>query len=239
MNKEDKKTTPPKVNSSGRPLIDPMEFDKDSPYYVEPEKKLINPLVVDALTKSVEDKIFIVLLKYDEGDGNDDLFDGQYHICTGRTETYRYIEKLVQAFGTDINAHESKVITETKQTETESGEKKYYLIDYDDAISVYTFCKAVEENYEGFRIDDFFTAPPADYQEPMTVDNVASRFMAAIDDPVIAKAAIDTYRELHPNKVVLDPPQVKDMTEKFDKPFSAKEEFPGLFEDSGDGSVNV
>lgn len=224
-----------KVNSQGKPLVDPMVFEKDSPYYEKPEKELKQPMVFDVPTKSVEDKLFLVLIFMES---QDELFDGSYKVCKGRTETFRYIEKLIQAFGDDVDVHNSKVMTETKQTETDSGDSKYYMINYEDCISVYAFCKGVEGNYEGFNIDDFFSAPTDDsIRQPVDLNNISQRIYAATDDPIIAQAAIETYKEMHN----LDVKPVKPSAEVAEpqKPFNAKEEFPGLFEDNGDGSVNV
>ena len=139
--------------------INPMIFN-DEP----DKKKLINPMVFDVPTKSVEEKIYIVLLA--SGD-DDEMFDGRYKICHGRTQCFRYIESLCQAFGGDFDPFESKVITETKQTETETENTKYYLINYENSISVYSFCKSVEGFYgeNGFNIDDYFKAPSTEDEE--------------------------------------------------------------------------
>lgn len=144
--------------------IDPMIFEKDSPYYEKPEKELINPMTFDVPTKSFEDKIYIVLMA---SDSNDELFDGQFKICHGRTACYRYIEHLINAFGVDLDVHNSKIITETKQTESDTGNKKYYLINYDESLSIYAFCKSVESYYgaDGFNIDDTFSPPTIDNNE--------------------------------------------------------------------------
>lgn len=231
MSEEDKK-----VNSKGKPLVDPMIFETDSPYYEGPKKELKQPMVFDVPTKSVEDKIFIVLI---DMPSQDELFNGSYKICNGRTECYRYIERLIQAFGSDVDVHASRVITETKQTETESGDKKYYMINYEDSLSVYAFCKAVEANYDGFSIDDFFSAPTEDTFEPVDINNISQRIYATTDDPIIAQAAIETYKEMHSRQhpVTILPTTPKVSQDK--APFDPKEEFPGLFEDTGDGSVNV
>ena len=70
--------------------VDPMQFDKNSPYYQG--KKTESPIVFDVPTKSFEDKKYIVLINQES---NDELFDGQYKICNGRTECYRYIQTLI------------------------------------------------------------------------------------------------------------------------------------------------
>lgn len=130
--------------------IDPMSFDEPA------SKKGTNPMVFDTPTKSVEEKLYIVFV-----DMANDLFDGKFKICKGRTECFRYIETLCESFGTDFDPHTSKVITETKQTETKTENTKYYLINLEDSISVYSFCKSVEGFYgkNDFKIDDYFNPP--------------------------------------------------------------------------------
>ena len=190
-------------------------------------------------SKSVEDKIFIVLIY---GLYSEDLFDGNYKICNGRTEAYRFIETLVQSYGSDFDPHISKVITETLQTETESGDIKYFLTNYFSSLSVYAFCKAVENYYtdDKFRIDDYFAAPDGniDPNQTQNIENNIDRIMASVDDPIIAKEAIETYKEMmnNTNRAIQEIPSIQSTATK---PFNVKEEFPELFEDNGDGSVNV
>lgn len=128
--------------------IDPMSFEEPIP------KKGTNPMIFDTPTKSVEEKLYIVLLQAED----DPMFDGQYKICHGRTECFRFIESLCESFGDSFDPFESKVITETKQTETKTENTKYYLINLEDSISIYAFCKSVEGFYgeRGFKIDDYF-----------------------------------------------------------------------------------
>ena len=190
-------------------------------------------------SKSVEDKIFIVLIY---GLYSEDLFDGNYKICNGRTEAYRFIETLVQSYGSDFDPHISKVITETLQTETESRDIKYFLTNYFSSLSVYAFCKAVENYYtdDKFRIDDYFAAPDGniDPNQTKNIENNIDRIMASVDDPIIAKEAIETYKEMmnNTNRAIQEIPSIQSTATK---PFNVKEEFPELFEDNGDGSVNV
>lgn len=170
--------------------IEPMEFDKI--------KKGINPVIFDVPTKSFEDKKYIVLIKQDS---NDELFDGEYKICDGRTKCFRYIHTLFEAFGDEINAHESIVITETKQVEAETGNSKYYLLNLEDSVSIYSFCKSVEEYYRGsvyeFFIDDI-VSPPEDVDISINEEKLndeAFLYASSIDDPIIAQAAMDTFKE--------------------------------------------
>lgn len=210
--------------------VDPMQFDKNSPYYQG--KKSESPIVFDVPTKSFEDKKYIVLINQES---NDELFDGQYKICNGRTECYRYIQTLIESFGDEIDAHNSKVITETKQVEADTGNSKYYMINLDDAISVYAFCKSVEGYYKGtvyeFSIDDVISPPEgidiSINEEKLDAD--AFSYAASIDDPIIAKAAMETYKERAAMllKDTINSP-IKDERVESLIPY------PSLFEDDGD-----
>ena len=210
--------------------VDPMQFDKNSPYYQG--KKSESPIVFDVPTKSFEDKKYIVLINQES---NDELFDGQYKICNGRTECYRYIQTLIESFGDEIDAHNSKVITETKQVEADTGNSKYYMINLDDAISIYAFCKSVEGYYKGtvyeFSIDDVISPPEgidiSINEEKLDAD--AFSYAASIDDPIIAKAAMETYKERAAMllKDTINSP-IKDERVESLIPY------PSLFEDDGD-----
>lgn len=217
--------------------VDPMQFDKNSPYYQG--KKAESPIAFNIPTKSFEDKKYIVLINQES---NDELFNGQYKICNGRTECFRYIHTLIEAFGDEIDAHNSKVITETKQIEADTGNNKYYLINLEDSVSVYAFCKSVEEYYKGtiyeFSIDDVIL-PPEGIDSPIDEEKLNSdafSYAASIDDPIIAQAAMDTFKEraqmLH-QRATAFPKAVEVMiTEDGISPYAS------LFEDDGD-SRNV
>ena len=135
-------------------LISPMIFDNkevNSPQ----EQKLIRPMEFDVPTKSFEDKTFIILYKI-ISDGEEHEYENVYSVCIGRTETYNDIkEKLIS--GVPVDIHRSRITTETKQTETETGDRKYYLIPYEECISVYSFCTSVKEYYsdDPFDIEDY------------------------------------------------------------------------------------
>lgn len=118
------------------------------------DKQYIQGLNIDTPTKSFEDKTFIILYKI-----NDDSENGTqniYTVCTGRTDAYLDIKNRLIS-GEDINIHKSVVITETKQTETSSGNRKYYLIPLNECLSVYSFCTSVREYYSNdtFDIEDY------------------------------------------------------------------------------------
>ena len=139
-------------------LIDAFSFNKDKK---EEKPNLINPITFEERDKGFEDKTYIIL--YYAQENEDDVYNRFYSICLGRTETYNDIkEKLVS--GINIDIHRSKIITETKQTETSTGNKKYYLIPLAECISVYTFCKSVESYYsmENFDIEDYNEGAPDD-----------------------------------------------------------------------------
>lgn len=136
---------------SDRELIDPMiPID-------QPKKALVNPMIFDARTKSPEEKIFIILYLTEE-DEVDDEHRHIYSVCYGRTEAYNNIKnKLIS--GLNIDIHRSIVITETKQTETSTGDKKYYMVPFDECLTVYSFCNQVSGFYsdDEFEIEDYDT----------------------------------------------------------------------------------
>lgn len=129
-------------------LIQPVIFDSPK----DQKKKLINPVIFEAPDKSFEDKIYIILFHINEDDEFDqDLYRHVFAIHRGRTETYRDIINKLES-GIPIDIHRSKIITETKQTETETGNLKYYLLPFDECISLYSFMISVKDYYSD---DDF------------------------------------------------------------------------------------
>ena len=221
------------IKKSGS-AVDPMIFEKDSPYSNALEKKTpVQPMVFDVPTKSSEDKIYILLLV---GENNDSMFDGNYKICTGRTECYRHIQSLIEAFGDDINVHDSMVITETKQTETDTGNRKYYLINYQDSISVYAFCKSVENFYSNdtFHIDDWFEPPKANDHLKSAFEDTSSPF-ASMDDPIMAQIVSDTMKERNASlRQALQMPGIvaREAAKASGVSYNSRAEFPMLFEDN-------
>ena len=228
------------IEKTGTP-VDPMIFDKESPYSnTQGKKDLINPMIFDVPTKSFEDKLYILLII---GENNDSMFDGNYKICNGRTECYRHIQSLIEAFGEDIDVHQSMVITETKQTETDTGNTKYYLINYSDSVSIYAFCKSVESFYsnDSFHIDDYFEPPKADDQIKSTLEDTSAPY-ASMDDPVMAKIVSESIMERN-NKIkqMLNfPNTVKNEAIRASGSAytnNARAEFPMLFEDDEGNNV--
>lgn len=219
-------------------LIDPMSFDKDSPYAKKDTNKPVQPMVFDVPTKSFEDKIYIILLV---GENNDSMFDGNFKICNGRTECYRHIQSLIEAFGDDIDVHESKIITETKQTETETGNSKYYMINIMESLSIYAFCKSVEGYYSNdtFAIDQYFDPPNDNIKSTEVSNDDAFAYIASIEDDIVAQAAADTFREREAElRKFLNNTNMTIPNIGMAPNINPKREFPMLFDDN-DGSINV
>lgn len=131
-------------------LIDPMiMYDKDE------KPKLVKLMDFDVPTKSFEEKTYIVLYRI-SGSKVDD-FDGLFEVYTGRTETYNSIKNHLIS-GIDIDIHESKIITEVKLTDND-GDKKYFLIPFNECISIYAFFNSVQSYYgdDEFNIEDYNT----------------------------------------------------------------------------------
>lgn len=153
-------------------LIEPMIFDeKPNPQCVDPENGLIKPMDFDVRTKSIEEKVYIILYKIDTDTENDSMYENIYTVKIGRTEAYSDIkEKLLS--GVNVDVHRSIIITETKQTETKTGDRKYFLMALEDCLSVYSFCVSVSEYYSNdpFNIEDFNNTPVPDDPNPMLSD---------------------------------------------------------------------
>lgn len=116
--------------------------------------EVVDLMIFDDEEKTIEEKIFIILYKLEEND-NDELNNQIYSICVGRTSTYNDIKEKLSS-GLMINIHESKIITETLQLGIKHMNKKYFLMNLDDCISIYTFCKSFSNNYDDdFDIEDY------------------------------------------------------------------------------------
>lgn len=141
------------MNNNGK-FIEPMIFDDPSKQQQQ-NPGLIKGMDFDVRDKGFEEKLFIILYVIDD----DDLEEYQRHsyaLCIGRTHTYADIkEKLLS--GVNVDIHRSKIITETKQTETKTGDRKYYLLPYEECISIYSFCTSIEDFYsdDEFNIEDY------------------------------------------------------------------------------------
>ena len=137
-------------------LIEAMVFDEpEQPALSQSEQgQLQKAMDFDVKTKSIEEKIYIILYKLTENE--DEVYNQVFSICVGRTEAYTDIKnKLIS--GLDVDLHRSIIITETKQTETSSRDRKYFLLPLNECISVYAFCVQVAEFYsdDNFNIEDY------------------------------------------------------------------------------------
>lgn len=150
--------------------IDPFIPNKEEEPFTDPVSGkstdgLIHPFEFDAKTKGPEEKIYIILYKLNS-DEDDEIYTQIFSICKGRTEAYSDIKEKLES-GLEVDVHISKIITETKQTETATADKKYYLLPYDECISVYSFCKSVQEYYsDEFDVEEFNnTSIPEDEED--------------------------------------------------------------------------
>lgn len=142
----------PEITST---FIKPMTFFDEEKKEEEKVKQAVSPMSFFAKEKSVEEKIYIILYIINTDDESDTA-SKTFEVCIGRTAAYSDIkEKLIS--GLDIDVHRSLVITETIQTETKTGDTKYYLLPFEEAISVYSFCIAVSSYYntDEFDIEDY------------------------------------------------------------------------------------
>ena len=141
---------------SEKRLIEPFIFNNDSSNgQVNSSIPLQKGMDFDVKTKSAEEKLYIILYAMD-GDDLEEYQKHCYSLCIGRTNAFNDIkEKLIS--GLDIDIHRSKIITETKQTESNTGDRKYYLLPYEECISIYSFCISVKEYYsdDPFNIEDY------------------------------------------------------------------------------------
>lgn len=134
-------------------LIDPMIFN--DPKKDDHPKELQKVMDFDVRTKSIEEKFYIILYLIND-DELDEVHKHCFKIAIGRTSAYNDIkEKLIS--GLNIDIHRSRIITETKQTETSTGDRKYFFLPYEESISIYSFCISVSEyySYDEFNIEDY------------------------------------------------------------------------------------
>lgn len=130
-------------------------------------ENLKNPIIIDTPDKSPEEKMYIILYNIEEDSLEEDMRN-IFSICIGRTEAYNDIKNKLQS-GMIINIHKSKILVETKQTETSTGNRKYYLLPYLECISVYAFCINVYEYFmdDDFDIEEYNTSGPEDPEEEL------------------------------------------------------------------------
>lgn len=121
-----------------------------------PQKTIERGMTFIAQEKSTEEKIYIILYRLNNSEDIDDITSRTFEVCIGRTAAYMDIKNKLQS-GLDIDVHRSYIMTETRQTETSTGDIKYYMIPYEDCISVYSFCISVSEffNSDEFDIEEY------------------------------------------------------------------------------------
>lgn len=145
-----------KISLTTEEKLEPMIFDEPDPLSFDSSSGLQKAMDFDIKTKSNEEKIYILLYKLTENE--DEIYNSIYSICIGRTDAYDDIKnKLIS--GLDIDIHRSIIITETKQTESSTGDKKYFLLPLDECISIYAFCIQMAEYFsdDTFNIEDYNT----------------------------------------------------------------------------------
>lgn len=154
-------------------FIEPMIFDeRPDPKPTDPVgTDLIKGMDFDVRTKGFEEKTYIILYKIDIDPEDDSMHENCYSVRIGRTEAYNDIkEKLLS--GVNVDIHRSRIITETKETQSSTGDRKYFLMALEDCISIYSFCIGVSEYYSNdpFNIEDFNNKPIPDDPNPMLSD---------------------------------------------------------------------
>ena len=185
-------------------LIQPIIFEENKPI---PEKDLVKPITFGVRTKSFEEKIYIILYRLNECE--DEAMSKIFEICVGRTETYNDIKNKFLS-GMSIDVHRSKIITETKQTETSTGDEKYYMTDYEDCISLYSFCKKVEEYYndQEFDIEDFNDTDVPETNEleshPMYLTKEQQEYRDMLMSSIKRNKFITELREEYRNNGLID-----------------------------------
>lgn len=154
------------MSSEENKLIAPIIFNDNNKK--DDNSKLIRPIIFDAPSKDVEEKVYIILYNIEPEDDMDEIYNRIFSVCIGRTDAYFDIkDKLTSGLG--INIYTSKVITETKQTETESGDTKYYLLPYEESVNIYAFCTGIQGFYgeDGFDINDYINNGSSEDKDDM------------------------------------------------------------------------
>ena len=174
-------------NDKEKEIIKPLIHHQGG--FVKPNKEVIYPIKFVEKDKSPEEKIYILL--YTLNDIEDDVESKTFSVCIGRTMAYLDIRNKLQS-GLSIDVHRSIVLTETRQTETETGYSKYFVVPFKEAISVYAFCVscATYFNDNDFDIEDYSDGDvpesPIDYNDrPFSEDEIAYRQM--LDDGMHSK----------------------------------------------------
>ncbi len=143
------------MSDNNEKLFNPIIFDNQD-HSETVVQKPINPIIFEEKDKHYEEKTFIILYNIEPEDDMDEIYTRIFSICKGRTEAYFDIkDKLTSGLG--VNIYTSKIITETKQTETKTESIKYFLLPFEDCLNIYAFCTAVQDFYsdDGFDINDY------------------------------------------------------------------------------------
>ena len=162
------------------------------------KSELINPMTFEDRDKSFEEKTYIILYVIN-GEEDDDVYSRSFSVCIGRTMAYEDIkEKLIS--GLDIDVHRSKVITETKQTETKTGNIKYSLMPYNECISVYAFITSISSFYDDdeFDIEDYsYGDVPEDngIKERRVMSSEQIEYRRMLEESISRREFINTLRE--------------------------------------------
>lgn len=133
-------------------LVNPMVFEDEN-------KPLTNPMEFAVPTKAMEDKLYFIFF-YIYEEGSRDMVTQQFEIARGRTAAYRKIHQYLMEFNLEnetIDLSQSFVLTETKEVDRSTGNQKYFITDVDDRVSIYAFCKMLEEYFGpmAFDVDEF------------------------------------------------------------------------------------
>lgn len=121
----------------------------------ENASKVIKPMHFGVKPKSFEEKIYLILYIINDIDETEPE-SKTFSVCIGRTMAYEDIKTKLQS-GLDIDVHRSYVMTETKQIEASTGDEKYFMIPYNECMSVYAFCISISNFYgnEDFDIEEY------------------------------------------------------------------------------------
>ncbi len=133
-------------------LVEPIKFYKKEDL---DENGLLKPIIFDEAPKGFEEKLYLVLYTY----GNEDhSSENGWKLCTGRTETYEFIKSIID----EIDIFNSKILVETKKQDIKTGERGYYFLSIEKSLTVYAFCKSIEQYYgdDGFDIEDYNYSKP-------------------------------------------------------------------------------
>ena len=189
------------INNTG--LIDPMQDIPKHNGISGSGQPLIRPMQFEAKDKSFEEKTYIILYTLNHID-EDDPASKTFSVCVGRTMAYSDIKNKLLA-GLDVDVHRSFVMTETKQTETVTGDIKYFMIPYEECVSVYAFCISIADFYSD---DEFDIEEYADGDVPeddrlkgsnavMSSDQVEYRNM--LEESLTRGKFINHMREIYNN----------------------------------------